>query len=178
MKIGLIGLNYIGNAIQKSFQKRKIDCTVYDKEKQTGILEDCLLTNIIFVNLPFLVNYDEKVCDKNSFFELFTYLSENKYKGIVVIKSSLEPMTTESFASMFPKLSLIHNPVFLSESTPYHDFHNQKHIVIGSTSTCPEEDKAKIQAFYQRYYPQAKISHCHSHFHSNLQILNPAIHMT
>ena len=162
MKIGLIGLDYIGNAIQKSFQKRKINCTVYDKEKQIGILEDCLLTDIIFLCLPFVVNSDEKVYDKNVFFELCTYFSENKYKGSVVIKSSLEPMTTESFATMFPKLSLIHNPVFLSKSTPYHDFHNQKHIVIGSASTCPEEDKTKLQAFYQRYYPQAKISHCHS----------------
>ena len=162
MKIGLIGLNHVGSALQKSFYKKKIDCIAYDKEKNIGNLESCLFTDILFLCPPIQFDSVKKVYDKEILLELCQYLSENDYKGIVVIKSSIEPTTTEHIAIMFSNLSLVYHPEFLSTTTPYHDFHNQKHVVIGAPSTCTEDCKRKIQSFYQKYYPQAKISHCHS----------------
>ena len=58
---------------------------------------------------------------------------ENKFKGIFVCKSTVEPGTSNDLAKKYG-IKIIHNPEFLSAKTAFEDFHNQKHIVLGKTS--------------------------------------------
>lgn len=85
-----------------------------------------------------------------------------RYNGIIVIKSTVEPETTEKLAQRFPELAFVHNPEFLSAATAKEDFRNQKHIVLGKSSTCSEKQLKSLEEFYTVYFPDAKISVCSS----------------
>lgn len=158
MNIGIIGIGFVGNAIMKSFIKHYINVICYDKYKQIGSLNECLITDIIFLCLPTLYNDMEKSYDKKEIEELLLYLFDNKYEGIIIIKSTIEPGTCKKYTLKYNNLKIIHNPEFLSAKTADYDFHNQKHIIIGNTNNISKEDNLKIVNLYKKYYPEAIIS--------------------
>ena len=129
--ISIIGIGVIGEALQKSFKLKSIKQLNYDKYKKIGKIEDCLKSNIIFLCLPTLYSNELKEYNKNSIYETVEYLSKNNYTGAIVLKSTVEPETTDNLYNKFNNINLIHNPEFLSASSAFEDFHNQKHIVIG-----------------------------------------------
>ena len=157
--IGIIGIGFVGGAIYKSFKEKGIKVVGYDKYKEIDSFEDCLLTDILFLCLPTQFDEATKCYDKSIIVDVLNNLN-NKYNGLVVIKSTVEPLTTETLQSQFPGLKLFHNPEFLSAATAYDDFHNQSHIVLGKSSKCCDKDLKVLEDFYHNYYPDAKISLC------------------
>ena len=159
MSIGIIGLGFVGNAIYNSFKNKKIDTIIYDKYKNSGIgkIENCLKTDILFLCLPTLYNEEKKEYEKNSIEETLLFLQQNDYKGIVVIKSTIEPTTIYNYSSIY-SLQLVHNPEFLTARTASQDFHNQSHIILGFSNNCTQNTIDKLYSFYHKYYPLAEIS--------------------
>jgi UDPglucose 6-dehydrogenase len=94
--------------------------------------------------------------------ECCEFLNSKKYKGIIVIKSTIEPETLDILSKKYNSLSLIHNPEFLTARTAYEDFHNQKHIILGKSKLCSEKSVEIVKNFYTKYYPNAEISICDS----------------
>ena len=164
MIVSIIGLGFVGSAMEKSFNKKNIKVVVYDKFKNGGIgkFEDCLISEISFLALPTQYNEKEKEYDKKAIYETINLFNQNKYKGGIVIKSTIEPETLNNLSEMYPSLNLIHNPEFLTARTAFEDFHNQKHIVLGKTDFCDIFIYEKIIKFFSKYYPNAKISQCSS----------------
>ncbi len=163
--IGIIGLGFVGGAIYRSFKEKDIKVLGYDIKyinKEYNTYEECLTSDILFLCLP--TQYDEttKCYDKSIIINVLKDLSNSKYNGLVVIKSTVEPLSTDKLQEQFPELKLFHNPEFLSAATAYEDFHNQSHIVIGKSFKSSEEDLKKLEHFYHNYYPDAKISLCSS----------------
>ena len=148
-KVGIVGLGFVGGALKKSFNEKKISVIGYDKYKWIGNIKETLNTNICFLCLPTL--FKENGYDLSSFIEVLSYYHNNNYKGVIVIKSTLTPNTCNEFIKQFTNLTIVHNPEFLSAKTAYYDFHNQKHIVIGGNSKV-------IINFYKKYYPDGEIS--------------------
>ena len=166
IKISIIGLGFVGSAMYKSFLKKNISkksIYIYDKYKNGGIgnFEDCLKSKLIFLALPTKFSKINKEYDKSSIEEICEKLSKNNYKGLVVIKSTVEPKTCEFLANKF-NLKIFHNPEFLSLKTAFKDFHNQSHIVIGITSKCSTNKLNLLTKFYEKYYKNASISICKS----------------
>lgn len=163
MKIGIIGLGFVGSAIHKSFELKNINVIGYDKYKYGGIgtFEECLDTEIIFLALPTLYNLDTNEYDKTSIYETCKLLNNNKYKGLIVIKSTVEPGTTNDLSDKYD-LSFVHNPEFLTARTAFEDFHNQKHIVLGKGNKCNDNKYGIVIDFFMKYYPDTEISQCTS----------------
>ncbi len=159
--ISIIGIGVTGKALQKSFTLKEIKQSNYDKYKNIGNIEDCLKSEIIFLCLPTLYDSKIKEYNKKSIYETVEYLSKNNYTGSVVLKSTVEPQTTDKLYYKFNNINLIHNPEFLSSLTAFEDFHNQNHIVIGKQENCSDEAYNNIIHFYKKYY-NAKISECSS----------------
>jgi UDPglucose 6-dehydrogenase len=163
-KVGIIGVGFVGGAILKSFRQNKINVVAYDKYKediQLNTLQECLGAEILFLCLPTQYNTNINDYDLTSMNEIILLLNNNKYDGLIVIKSTITPLTTSSFKNQYPDLNICHNPEFLKAKNAYEDFHNQEHIVIGSS--VPECSKIdKLYDFYQTYYPKAIISKCSS----------------
>lgn len=160
MKIGICGLGFVGEALRKSLMMKGVETIAYDKYKrvETGghlseiKIEALLDSEIIFLCLPslFIEGYGY---DLTAIQETCRILSKLKYKGLVVLKSTVEPGTTKNLKETF-KLNMAYNPEFLTARTAFDDLHNQKHIVIGFDN----EEPQKLIELFSKYYPDAIIS--------------------
>lgn len=165
-KVCIYGLGFVGTAMYSSFKNKGIvenkNLFGYDKYKNGGIgtISDGLNSDIIFLALPTMFDEISGSYDKSAIIESCEYLEKNNYKGLVVIKSTVEPESTDNIANQFVKLSIVHNPEFLTARTAYEDFHNQTHIVIGKSKLCEETKVEVLKNFYMRFYPNAEISLC------------------
>ena len=162
--IGIIGLGFVGNAILESLKyKGIINVKIYDKFKNNGIgkLEDLLETDFLFLCLPTPFNDIKKDYNLDSIHENLSILNLKKYKGLVVIKSTMVPGTTDKLVEKYENLSICNNPEFLSAKTAYSDFLNQKHIIIGLSKRCIKIEK--LINFYKKNWEDVKISECTSY---------------
>mgnify|MGYP001081794768 CR=1 FL=1 len=157
-KIGICGIGVVGSAILNCFEKIGLPIEFYDKYKNNGIgsKEYLLSTDIIFLCLPTIYSENKKEYDKSELYEICTYLSTNKYKGLVVVKSTVEPGTCRNLYKKF-NLSILHNPEFLTARTAEEDFENQSHIVIGGIDKDDKNIKC-LKDFYTKYWKDAKVS--------------------
>lgn len=168
IKVCIYGLGFVGNSMYLSFKNKgmieNINLFGYDKFKDGGIgdIENGLKCDIIFMALPTMYNEITGCYDKEPINECCNYLESNNYSGLIVIKSTVEPETTNNLSIKFKKLSFIHNPEFLTARTAYEDFHNQSHIVIGKGLTCSDNQLNMLTEFYSKYYSEAEISVCTS----------------
>lgn len=167
IKLAIIGIGFVGGAMMRSFiekgYKLNENLFIYDKYKDGGMgsFESVLNADIIFLSLPTLFDDVKKCYDLTAIDYTCSKLNLCNYTGTVVIKSTVEPETTEKLAFKY-KLNLVNNPEFLTASTAYKDFHNQKHIVLGKTSICNDEAYHIVVDFYKTNYPDAEISLCKS----------------
>lgn len=159
MKTSVIGLGFVGGSMKKSFELKGASVKGYDKFKEgTDSFVDCLDSDIAFLALPTIFDEDQMSYDKSCIHEVCEKLEKCKYNGLVVIKSTVEPTTTEGLIKTYPTLKFIHNPEFLTAATAFEDFHNQKHIVLGKGSNVTDEEVDVLENFYRTYYPDAEIS--------------------
>jgi nucleotide sugar dehydrogenase len=161
MKIGIIGKGFVGESIYKSFKLKNIDTVAYDRFKESDTFEACLNAQILFLCLPTEYDNSLKEYDKSIIIGVCKLLEYNNYSGIILIKSTVEPNTTNKLAENFKTLNFIHNPEFLSAVTAFEDFHEQKHIVLGNCNV-PNIKLEQVISFYKKYYPSANVSVCSS----------------
>jgi len=161
-QVSIIGVGFVGGAMVKSLSLKNVPTKSYDKFKDLDSFESCLDSSIMFLCLPTLFSEEKMEYDKSAIHETCQMLEKHQYDGIVVIKSTVEPMTTISLATTYPSLKFIHNPEFLTARTAFEDFHNQTHIVLGTTSTITDSDLDFVKEFYHSLYPVAEISICSS----------------
>ena len=175
VNVAIVGLGFVGGAIEKSFREKGIKVVGYDKYRNIGSLEECMATDIMFLALPTLFNEEllsavgathasgkGNSYDLSAIHEVCEELSMKGYSGVTIIKSTVEPETTMNLGRKYDNLPFIHNPEFLSAATAYEDFHSQKHIVLGKGETCTEKKLSFVERFYKYYYPDAEISICTS----------------
>jgi len=156
MLIGVIGVGVVGNAIKNALEHFNIPFKLYDKYKKLGnSIDDLLDCNIIFICLP-TPFISSGGYDKCELYQVISQLALLEYKGIIIIKSTVEPGTTKYLYSIHNNLTLVHNPEFLCAKTATDDFLNQNHIIIGMSS--PNKDISSLVDFYKKHIPKADIS--------------------
>jgi UDPglucose 6-dehydrogenase len=191
--IGIIGVGVLGKAILESFIDIKtIDIKCYDKYKTDTILNhgvtmyvstiDKLYNcDIIFICLPTEYDTTKKEYNKTEIDNVLYELAFLNYKGILLLKSTVEPRTTYKLSQLYPQLTIIHNPEFLTARTATHDYKNQTHIVLGmqEQETAFQKSRAKtqdeinndaikisqmsyIKTFFETYFKNVEISICSS----------------
>lgn len=157
-KVSIVGLGFVGTAMKDSFLKKGILVKGYDKFKDSDTFEECLDSQIIFLALPTQFNELVAQYDKSCIHETCILLVKNNYQGLVVIKSTVEPKTTNNLSIKYPNLKFIHNPEFLTTITAFEDFDNQRHIVLGQGPNTSNQDLEFLEQFYHFGYPNAIIS--------------------
>lgn len=163
-EVAIIGLGFVGGAMFKSFTEKGVNVYGYDKYKDGGIgnIETCLRANMIFLCLPTLYNEKTEEYDKSAIHEVINYLHQTKYNGVMIMKSTVEPGTITDLMFKYSGIRIIHNPEFLTARTAYHDFHNQKRIILGITQSVVREEVDMIHDFYHKHYPSSEIVICDS----------------
>jgi len=129
LKIGIVGVGMVGEALKRYFEKKGIKPFLYDKNKKLGSIDEVNQADVIFICVP-------TPFDKEKGFDL-SYLEEacQNIKGqkIVVIKSTVLPGTTEKFQKKYPQHKFLFNPEFLTEFSPDQDMCYPDRQIIGFT---------------------------------------------
>lgn len=162
MKIGIVGIGCVGSAILNNFLEKKIKVLCYDKYKNIGVkhIKELIECNIIFLCLPTPYSDSLKSFDKSNIYHTCFELKEYNFSGLIVIKSTIEPCTTEDLVSK-TQLRIIHNPEFLTAKSAYNDFKNQTHVVLGFPKQFNISILDELINFYKQYF-----------FITNFSILN------
>ena len=135
MKVGIIGVGKVGSAVRHGFLRIGHSVSIYDTKMPETSLEGVLPTEVIFICVP-TPSAENGSCDVSIVEYVVGELARAKYKGLAVIKSTVEPGTTDRLAKKYPKLRLAFCPEFLRERAMYVDFvENHDVCVIGVRST-------------------------------------------
>jgi len=160
--IGVVGIGFVGSAVVHSLRAKGVEVATYDLHKPSGTLEDVAGCNVVFLCLPTQYEECEKRYDTHALEATCKSLSESEFAGVALVKSTVEPGTTQRLSEKYPQLQLIHNPEFLTAATAQRDFDHQGHVVLGATNNVRFPSTLLVEAFYARHYPGAVVSRCTS----------------
>lgn len=152
MSVGLIGKGVVGTAVYNALQAKKITTSVFDLDLyKCERVENLSKTEFCFVCVPTPTqsNGDQNLKALNSALGKLVSL---KYKGIVILKSTVVPGTCNYLKEKFSDLQIVFNPEFLTERNACKDFIEQSTVVLsGSTDDC-----MLCAGLYNKILPQAK----------------------
>lgn len=155
MNIGIVGIGIIGSACKYGFEKLGHTVLVHDIKLPTK-LEDLILSDIIYICVPtpsdYLGNCNTSIVEK----VVYT-LKTLKYAGIIAIKSTVKPTTTQKLIDE-TNLPICFVPEFLRERCSISDFiENHDLLAIGT----------KDETIFN------KIKDCHGFYPKNIVRLSP-----
>ena len=153
-RIGIIGQGFVGNAVAQKFQQYYQLLTYdLDKKKANATEEEVLNCNIVFLCLPTPMLPDGK-CDTSIVSGVLEKIVKLKQPKIVVIKSTVPPLTVESFNKVTPEnIQIVFNPEFLTERNAVEDYNNQKRIILGG----PRPATTTLKRIFSKVFPKADI---------------------
>ncbi len=152
--IGVVGQGFVGTAVREGFQDI-LDVYTFDINKDTNCksLEDlCSKAKVVFVCVPTPMKRDGS-CSTDVVEQVIMDLDNLSDGHIAVIKSTIPPGTTKSFAKKYKNISIIFNPEFLTEANFVEDFKNQDRIIIGG----PRPASTIIKNLYRKKFPSTPI---------------------
>jgi len=159
--IGIIGQGFVGSAIREGMKHAfSIETLDIDPEKNSSCENVSQLVDsvdeIIFVCLPTPMKKSGR-CDTSLVETAISDINDanqhlNK-KTIAVIKSTVEPGTTDRFNDRYSNVDVIFNPEFLTEANSYDDFKNQTRIIIGG----PRPASTSVKTMYRKAFPTVPI---------------------
>ena len=165
--IGIIGYGYVGRSIEYGFvdydrqrgfePKHKV--LIYDKYKKSTALslsEVLKQSEFIFVCLPTPYDEENMRTDLSICNEVIKQICPQiaGLGKVVVIKSTVIPGTTRSYAKMYPEVSFAMNPEFLTEATYLQDFISPDRIIIGADNDWIAQ---KVTDLYRTCFPATTI---------------------
>ncbi len=131
MRIGIIGLGAVGSANKAGFDYLKHKVIVHDIILNTKITDVCR-TEINYICVPTPQGEDGR-CDTSIIESVIEELHICNYKGIIAIRSTVEPGFTESMIAKYSNLTICFVPEFLRERCAEDDFiDNHKLLAIGT----------------------------------------------
>jgi UDPglucose 6-dehydrogenase len=156
MKIGIAGLGVIGSACKYWFEKLGHKVTYHDPKYIESKFEDLLDAEIVYICVPTPSNEDGS-CNTGIVKIVVDSLMKNNFKGIIAIKSTVEPGTTQSLIDQYFNEKICFVPEFLRERCAFTDF-TENHEVLAVGTSCDEVFQL-VQKSHGKYPRQfAKLS--------------------
>jgi UDPglucose 6-dehydrogenase len=154
MKIGLLGKGTVGNAVYEGLEFLGHTMSFYDPAYADSRFEHILDTDLVFICVP-TDQADNGDCDTSIVESTVAELARNDYRGLVCIKSTVIPGTSEELKKRHPDLRIASVPEFLRAKTALGDFvHNHDLLVIGTHCVDDFELVKRAHGFYPRYVAQ------------------------
>ena len=157
--IGICGLGYVGSAILHGFGLIA-DIRVYDINpilSQNTLQEVCQESEFIFISVPTPMIEETGEADISIVNEIVDKcLKYVAYTDkILIIKSTIPPLTTESLKTKYQDLNIIHNPEFLTARNSKLDFINSSRIILGGD----RELTNRVEQLYRKRFVATPILH-------------------
>ena len=132
MKIGLLGRGTVGKAVYEGLEYLGHEMSFFDPAYEGSSLADILNTDCVFICVPTdqAPNGD---CNTSIVDLVVTQLNDYNYKGLISIKSTVIPGTTDRLQAQYPQLRLSMVPEFLRAKSALADFvYNHDLLVVGT----------------------------------------------
>jgi len=133
MRIGIVGLGVVGSAIMVGLQQIGHEVSFYDIKFSNTSIESVLHSDVIFVCVPTNSLPDNSRCDISVVEQIVKQLTANNYNGIVAIKSTVIPGTTEKLIAQY-NLKICFVPEFLRQKSALSDFQDLHDILVVGTN--------------------------------------------
>ena len=121
MRICVVGIGMVGSQVHAWFNDLQ-----YDTKKQSDSWEKCSEADCFFVCVP--SPYKKGGYDLSCLEEAIVKIPDGK---IVVIKSTVNPGTTDYFQNKYPDKRFMFNPEFLTELSAEEDFKHPDTQILG-----------------------------------------------
>ena len=150
MKIGIIGKGTVGKAVYEGLEYLGHNMCFYDPAYEGSKLADVLDAECVFLSVP-TNQADNGDCDTSIVDNVVAELAINNYPGLVSIKSTVIPGTTDRLQKQYPTLRLSMVPEFLRARSALADFvYNHDLLVVG----CYNKEDAEIIVELHGSFPQ------------------------
>jgi UDPglucose 6-dehydrogenase len=147
MKIGIIGVGVVGQAIKSNFEAKGVLVICYDKNSESLYsYNDLLTTESIFLCVP--TPTVDNHCDISIIKECIDRLNNEKYTGLIIIKSTVIIGTTQQLINQYPELRICFIPEFLRQDHAAEDFINNQELIVGTNSL---DDYALVCQIHQYF---------------------------
>jgi len=132
VKIGIIGLGYVGDAILNSISDRfGIEIVIIDPNKgYNSTYNDLAGAEAVFVCVP-TPRSDSGNCDTSILEDVLDKLHKIKYTGVIISKCTATPNIYKRLNEQYP--NLVHVPEFLTASDAVRDYLNGSFAIIGGS---------------------------------------------
>ena len=150
MKIGIVGLGIVGSAVKYGFEKLGHNVVGHDIKDGTQ-LSDVVDCDIVYLCLPTPQGHNGN-CDTSVIEAVVEELLDVQlYRGILAIKSTVTPGTTEKLKEKFGTDTICHVPEFLRERAAIIDFTDNHDVCVIGTQSDDVFEKVKDS---HGYYPK------------------------
>ena len=159
LRLGIVGHGFVGSAVSNGFDIDTEQYIVDTKQNNTTLsqLVKDFDPSITFVCVPTPQQDTHEDVDVSIARDTLENLSDLKYKGIVVIKSTITPHHLTQFKKDF-KLKIVYNPEFLTEANSFEDFINPNMQVLGGKwRDCDTVEKAYVRHSSVKTVPTYKV---------------------
>lgn len=131
MKIGVIGLGVVGQAVHDGLAQIGNSLCHHDIAHPGSSIQNVLDTDIVFVCVP--TDTVDNQCDLSQVITTVEQLYKHTYQGIVAIKSTVLPGTTQSLINQYPGMKICFVPEFLRAKSALSDFVNEHDVLVVGT---------------------------------------------
>jgi len=133
MKIGIVGSEgIVGSALNAGFNRLGFEVTCHDIIINTRMV-NILTTEIVYICVPTPANKDGS-CNTSIVESVVDELYELEYKGVIAIKSTIEPGTTQRLIDKHND-QIVFVPEFLKERSAEYDFvFNHRLLLVGTNN--------------------------------------------
>ena len=145
MKIGILGKGTVGTAVYNGLADLGHHMSFHDPGFPGSSINDVLVTELVFVCVP-TDSTATGDCDTSIVESVCAELSARNYTGLVCIKSTVIPGTTDLLIQKYQNISICFVPEFLRAKTAYADFILRHEVLV-------------IGAYEQKHFDLVKESH-------------------
>ena len=128
MRIGIIGLGTVGEAIRRGFEGNH-EIFIHDPKlgtKLTGVTDNC---EVAYIAVPTPSDQETGRCDTSIVRSILEALPDD---FSVIIKSTVIPGTSQGFHEEFTNLRIACSPEFIRAESADGDFKSQEILVVGT----------------------------------------------
>lgn len=130
MKIGVIGWGVVGSACGEGFKMLGHDVVAHDPKFNTSI-DIVINTELVFICVPTPEGPNGE-CDLSIVKSTIDELKSKKYTGVIALKSTSVPGTTQSIIDQYKDQDICFVPEFLRERSALEDFvRNHDILAVG-----------------------------------------------
>lgn len=124
MKILIIGMGVVGRSTHNMLDG-KHEVLIYDPPQGYKDIKSGIKTDACFVCVP--IPTRESVQDLSYIKDVLSLLKSHKYKGLVIVKSTILPRNIHSLSLEYNNLDIMVSPEHLNQYQPYFEY--KKHLI-------------------------------------------------